>query len=444
VISKPDGRAGQAVKNHPVEHCRYTVRHSDDEGETWGDPVLAIPEPGYCVVNNERLLQTREGRLLIPAAKSIDARYHCVSTWASSCASCLPQPGRLERQAGAKKGRSMTAGTDPFFTVRGVVLTPSDVTTWGWPRAAQAAGLNTIALHGPPGGIVDFLGTGQGAAYLETCAALGLQVEYELHAAHDLLPRDLFARDPAMFRMDERGDRVPDWNLCVHSQPALDVARERAAAYAGALRPTTGRYFFWIDDGQPMCRCPQCRGLSDSDQALILENALLDALRQVDPRATLAHLAYLNTLPAPSEIRPQPGIFVEYAPIRRRHDTPFGQRDAVQDRPDAPTHGEQLDDLDANLAWFGAEDAQALEYWLDVSRFSGWKREKIVELPWHSQILADDLCTYAARGIRRVTSFAVWIDGQYVRRFGEPPVQEYGAALLGFAPGHRQPTTDLE
>jgi hypothetical protein len=328
--------------------------------------------------------------------------------------------------------------------VRGVVLTPSDVTTWGWTRAAQEAGLNTVALHGPPGDIVAFLKTEQGAAYLEMCTAPGLEVEYELHAARDLLPRDLFPRDPAMLRMDERGDRVPDWNLCVHSQLALDVARGRAAAYAEILRPTTGRYCFWIDDGQPMCRCPQCRGLSDSDQALILENALLDTLRQVDPRATLAHLAYLNTLPAPREIRPQPGIFLEYAPIMRRHDTPFGQRDAVQDRPDAPTHREHLDDLDADLAWFGADDAQALEYWLDVSRFSSWKRDKILELPWDPQILADDLHTFAARRIRCVTSFAVWIDDAYVRRFGIPPVQEYGAALPRFAPDHKRPTTDLE
>ena len=71
---------GFAVKNHPAEDCRYTVRHSDDEGETWSEPILAIPEPGYFVVNNDHLLQTREGRLLIPAARSIDARYHCVST----------------------------------------------------------------------------------------------------------------------------------------------------------------------------------------------------------------------------------------------------------------------------------------------------------------------------------------------------------------------------
>jgi len=71
---------GFAVKNHPSEDCRYTIRHSRDEGRTWGAPVLAIPEPGYFVVNNDRLRQTSQGRLLLPAAKAVDARYHCVST----------------------------------------------------------------------------------------------------------------------------------------------------------------------------------------------------------------------------------------------------------------------------------------------------------------------------------------------------------------------------
>lgn len=71
---------GFAVKNHPGEDCRYYLRRSYDEGQSWGAPVLAIPEPGYFVVNNDRLRQTQAGRILIPAAKSVDARYHCVST----------------------------------------------------------------------------------------------------------------------------------------------------------------------------------------------------------------------------------------------------------------------------------------------------------------------------------------------------------------------------
>ena len=35
---------------------------------------------------------------------------------------------------------------------------------------------------------------------------------------------------------------------------------ENAVAIAKMLRPTTGRYFFWGDDGKPWCRCPECKG----------------------------------------------------------------------------------------------------------------------------------------------------------------------------------------
>lgn len=44
-----------AVKNHPSEDCRYYVRHSSDEGESWAKSILAIPKEGCFVVNNDRL-----------------------------------------------------------------------------------------------------------------------------------------------------------------------------------------------------------------------------------------------------------------------------------------------------------------------------------------------------------------------------------------------------
>lgn len=132
--------------------------------------------------------------------------------------------------------------------------------------------------------------------------------------------------------MNERGDRVRDFNLCVHSEAVPETACGNAVKYARLLRPTTGRYFCWIDDGQPMCRCPKCRELSDSEQTLVLENRVLAALREDDPQATLAHLAY------------------------------------------------------------------------------------------------------AERGIRHITSFGAWIDGDYVRRFGEPPIAEYARAMAETRP----------
>jgi hypothetical protein len=41
-----------------------------------------------------------------------------------------------------------------------------------------------------------------------------------------------------------------------------------------------------------------------------------------------------------------------------------------------------------------------------------------------------DLEIYAARGVRHITSFAVFIDAEYVKMHGEPKaIQEYGDGL---------------
>ncbi len=318
-------------------------------------------------------------------------------------------------------------GDGTFFLTRGLVLVTSDLRTLDWPSRARRAGLSTIATHIFPHEVAGFVQTDDGRRFLESCRRLGLQVEHELHAMSDLLPRSLFDKDPAMFPMTDKGDRVRDYNLCVHSQAALNVVAENAVRYTKILRSTTSRYFYWIDDGQPMCRCPKCRDLSDSDQALLLEHHVLRAIRGVDPRATLAHLAYARTLQPPKQIKPLPGIFLEFAPIERRYDVPFRQRELPGGG--SPEHGRLLDALDANLAWFGREGAQALEYWLDLSRFSGWDRRNVKPLPWNGSVFRADLQTYAERGVRHVTTFAAWLDGDYVRRFGEPPVDEYGAGF---------------
>ena len=319
-----------------------------------------------------------------------------------------------------------TAGP-PFFLTRGVVLVLSDLRTLDWPARARRAGLSTVATHVFPHEVASFIQADEGQKFLESCRGLGLQVEHELHAMSDLLPRALFDKDAAMFPMTDKGERVRDYNLCVHSQAALDVVAENAIKYTTILRSTTSRYFYWIDDGRPMCRCPKCRGLSDSDQALLLEHHVLRAIRQVDPQAKLAHLAYARTLQPPTQIKPVPGIFLEFAPIERKYDVPFRQRE-MPGGGSLP-HGRLLDALDANLAWFGREGAQALEYWLDLSRFSGWKRQNVKPLPWHDDVFRDDLRTYAERGVRHVTTFAAWVDADYVKRFGAPPLDAYGAGF---------------
>lgn len=327
----------------------------------------------------------------------------------------------IGRPASAQSDRK---GREPFFKTRGVVLTTADLSNWDWPERAARAGLTTIGTHVTPGEVSRFIQTDKGREFLARCRGLGLEVEHELHAMSDLLPRDLFEKEPSMYRMNEQGQRSPDCNCCVHSARAVEVICENVVRYAGILPPTTGRYFYWIDDGRPMCQCPRCRVYSDSEQALILENEMLRALHKVDSRATLAHLAYARTMTPPVQVKPASGIFLEFAPIGRTWSEPISQRQAKEGQ-----HGRYLDWLDANLEVFGRDNAQVLEYWLDVSLFSSWKRDARKKLPWQRDVFLQDIATYAQRGIRHVTSFAVYVDADYIRQYGEPPLEEYGEGL---------------
>ncbi len=305
-----------------------------------------------------------------------------------------------------------------------MVLIPEDLTLKDWPERAKAAGLTTIGIHhqNSPGAKVRWVKSDVGQPFLERCRELGLHVEYELHAMKELLPRNLFEKNPGLFRMNDKGERTPDANCCVHSERALDIITENAVTIARTLRTTTGRHFYWGDDGQPWCQCQKCRGLLPSEQALVIENRMCRALQTLDPRAQVAHLAYSNTLAPPKQIRPAEGVFLEYAPISRRYDVPYERQQGLHDG---------LPALDANLEVFPKHTAQVLEYWLDVSRFSGWRRPA-VKLPWNREVFLADLETYRKRGIRHITSFAVWIDADYQRRFGSLDfIAEYGKGLCG-------------
>lgn len=317
------------------------------------------------------------------------------------------------------------------FPTRGLVLNVNDLGTVDWPKIAKEAGLTTLATHITPSQVVEFIQSEKGQQFLKNCKANGIEVEHELHAIGDLLPRELFTQDSTLFRMDENGRRVADYNLCVHSPTALQTVCDNAVKFAHILRPTTGRYFYWIDDGSPMCRCPKCKSFSDSEQALILENAIVQALReQVDPNAMLAHLAYINTLEAPVKVKPADGIFLEFAPIHRRWDKSLLDTSATGWNSSRPiTHGQYLRYLDDNLNVFPAETAQVLEYWLDVSLQSGWKKPA-KKLEWYPKAFREDIDVYQKRGIRHFTTFAVYIDEAYILNHKDISfVNEYGQIL---------------
>ena len=55
------------LRKNSEKDCRPVMRISNDEGESWGPPVMCITdEIGYYVLNNDRAIQLQNGRLVVP------------------------------------------------------------------------------------------------------------------------------------------------------------------------------------------------------------------------------------------------------------------------------------------------------------------------------------------------------------------------------------------
>jgi len=310
--------------------------------------------------------------------------------------------------------------------MRGVVLTVHDLETVDWPKLAHENGINTIGTHITPKEVAAFVQTEKGKRFFADCKQYGILVEHQLHALSDLLPRELYEQDPSMFRMTKDGKRSKEHNLCVHSEKALEIVAKNARRYAEQLPADNHRYYFWLDDGAPVCECSECAEYSPSEQALIVENRMVKELRQVDSKAQLAHLAYHTSMPAPRKVKPEPNIFLEFAPIHRVWNQPLADESATG----KVAHKEYLRLLQENLEVFPAETAVVLEYWLDVSLFSRWKKPA-VKLPWNKAVCESDLKTYASFGIRNFTTFAVYVDDEYLKNYNNDLqfLKEYGELL---------------
>lgn len=174
--------------------------------------------------------------------------------------------------------------------------------------------------------------------------------------------------------------------------------------------------------------------MTDSDQALVVENAIIKGLRNKIPGASLAHLAYQNSMIPPKNIKPENGIFLEFAPINRDWSKPLSDKKAGgelrhEGRTRTISHGECLDVLAANLQVFPKETAQVLEYWLDVSLQSKWKKPA-VKLSWFPEVCKSDVGTYKKMGISNITTFAVYVDAAYKNRYANLDfIKEYGSIL---------------
>lgn len=243
-----------------------------------------------------------------------------------------------------------------------------------------------------------------------------MTIELGGHGLAALVPRKLFKVSPEAFRFDGT-KRTPDHNFCPSSPEAQALLRRNGRSFFLA-NPEADIYHLWADDivGGGWCQCEKCASLSPSDQALLSINILAQELARLKPEARIAHLAYHDTLAAPSRVEVLPQVVLTYAPRMRSYGHAFGD-------PDSPVNSEQLQALKDNLAYFASSErpeigTRVFEYYLDGLLF------KAVAPPTAS-LMREDIRAYKAAGVHTMQALMV-----NVRPWVFPPLNAYLFARL--------------
>lgn len=295
-----------------------------------------------------------------------------------------------------------------------------------WHSWIEDTSVNLVGIHPRGGGhavsslneTLHFIETEEGKSFLNKLKEKGYDVEYEYHALSWMLKRESQSINETWQRTDENGKKANDYNMCVSCGEALEVVEERAYELASNLVPTNGKYYMWQDDCEnKKCFCDKCSGLSSSDQALIIANTMLKGIKKFNPDAKLCYLAYKDTLEVPKKVEPEDGIFLEFAPMDRDYSAPINA-------PDNEVNKMHIEKMDKLLEFFGTKDSTALEYWIDNSFYSDFKKpaKKFI---FNEEIAKADIEFYNSRGFEKITTFAGYFDMDYVKMYGEPPVRQY-------------------
>ncbi|MBQ7386721.1 MAG: DUF4838 domain-containing protein [Clostridia bacterium] len=313
-----------------------------------------------------------------------------------------------------------------------ILIHPSEISRRWIDRMADS-GIDTLGIHPEGGGgaiaslegLINTMETEDFRALIDYARERGLNIEYEFHAFGYLLPRSLFSEHPEYFVMNERGERTPKLNFCPSSPEALDIVAKASASLVKKLYGSSHNYFLWSDDARGgVCHCPKCKNLSPADQQLTVLNAIIKEIRRDTPDARLAYLAYYDTLSVPKNVRCEDGIFLEFAPIDKWHvRTGRTTHEYVEGAEREELASEEL------LRFFGKKNSRVLEYWIDNSLFSGWKKPP-VKLSCDKASTRLDIEKYLALGYDDISTFGCFLGEDYEALWGEPDISAFTDALI--------------
>jgi hypothetical protein len=307
--------------------------------------------------------------------------------------------------------------------IKNILIHPEELNKKWIDRMADG-GIKILGIHPHGGGkavesltnLLERLETKEYRELIDYAVSRGLEIEYEMHAARFLLPEALFDSHPEYFRMMANGERTKNLNFCVSNSEALDLVAKNAAELAKKLYKSRPVFYFWLDDARnAFCKCERCKKLTPSHQQLVASNAMLAEIRKEIPDAKFAYLAYQDTLEVPENVKPDEGIFLEYAPIEKyKNEAP--ERIVIERNM-----------LLKQAEFFSWKDSKVLEYWLDNSLFSGWKKPP-------KEFIADDTAItkevkeYADLGFDIISTFGCFLGEDYEELYGEADISAFTKA----------------
>ena len=304
------------------------------------------------------------------------------------------------------------------------VLVHPDELSEDWIKQAKENRIDVIGIH-PVGGyracmslkdLLEKFNDHKFTALIDYALTNNVKIEYEMHAATYLMPRELFDAHPEYFRIDETGKRNNDKNFCVSNAEALSIVSKSAVELASKLYKSTDRYYFWMDDVKnKRCLCDNCKELSMSDQQMIYVNAILKQIQKSNPNAKMAYLAYFDCIEPPKKIKPINGVFFEYAPMEKYT---LNLEDQLRTGVDETLNIPKL------FSMFSKRNSKVLEYWLDNSMYSGWKKPEKKFVP-DEVMIREDIDKYHKLGFEYISSFASCLGPEYMRLHGKPDISPF-------------------
>lgn len=297
-----------------------------------------------------------------------------------------------------------------------------------WIDRLADAGIDTMGIHPHGGeeaidslkGLLARVKTSEFRALIDYAHTRGVSVEYEIHAAGYLLPRELYDDHPEYFRTDEKGNKTNEGNFCISNADALDLVSKRAADLALSLYGSGHSFYFWMDDGHcKECHCPKCKSFSPSEQQMIALNAMLKEIKKHIPDASMAYLAYMDTVVPPYKVRMEDGIFLEYAPFEKY--TAKGENSAE-------LISREKEMIASLLKCFENAPKKVLEYWYDNSLFSGWKKPP-ARFVLNREAMLKDIKEYRALGFDCVSTFACFLGKDYEELYGSVDITPFAKCI---------------